>query len=188
MDGSVIDADASRARKVPGDRLPEDWSDRGGVTRPVREYLEALDAAEPRARDEPKHGSPKHLSPTDPAAAWTIKGGPGRFGYETNYLIDTANAVIMDVEASPARLSQEIVATRIMLDRSHDRLGWRPGAPGGRRRLRHWRVPELVDRPRRRTAHPGARPQAPDRRQADPRRLRLRCQSATASSAQKAKP
>ncbi len=126
MDASVIDADASRARRVPGDRLPEDWSDRAGVTRPVREYLEALDAAAPRERDEPKHGAPKHLSPTDPAAAWTIKGGPGRFGYETNYLIDTANAVIMDVEATPARLSQEIVATRTMLDRSHERLGWRP--------------------------------------------------------------
>lgn len=93
---------------------------------PVREYLEALDAAEPRAPDEPAHGSPKHLSATDPAAAWTIKGGPARFGYETNYLIDTANAVIMDVEATPARLSQEIVAAKVMLDRSCERLGWQP--------------------------------------------------------------
>jgi len=126
VDGSVIEADASRANRIPGDRLPEAWSDREGVTHPVREYLEALDAAEPRAADEPKHGSPKHLSPTDPAAAWTIKSGPARFGYETNYLIDTANAVIMDVEATPARLSQEIVATRTMLDRSHERFGWRP--------------------------------------------------------------
>ena len=30
--------------------------------------------------------------------------------YETNYLVDTAHAVILDVEATPARLSQDIVA------------------------------------------------------------------------------
>ncbi len=107
-------------------RVCDRWADRDGVTRPVREYLNALDAAEPPAPNEPKHGSPKHLSPTDPAAAWTIKGGAARFGYETNYLIDTANAVIMDVEATPARLSQEIVAAKVMLDRSRQRLGWPP--------------------------------------------------------------
>jgi hypothetical protein len=43
---------------------------------------------------------------------------PGRFIYETNYLVDIAHAVILDVEAAPARLSQEIVAAKRMLERT----------------------------------------------------------------------
>ena len=126
VDGSVITADASRERRLPGDSVPEAWSDREAQTRPVREYLEALDAAAPPAQDEPRHAAPKHLSETDPHAAWSIKHGPGHFSYETNYLIDTAHAVILDVEATPARLSQEIVAAKRMLERTRDRLGVQP--------------------------------------------------------------
>ena len=58
--------------------------------------------------------------------AWSTKDGPGRFSYETNYLVDDHNAIIVDVEATPARLSQEIVATKAMLDRSRDRVGFSP--------------------------------------------------------------
>jgi hypothetical protein len=68
--------------------------------------LDALDAASAPARDEPKQAAPKHISETDPQAAWSTKTGAGRFRYETNYLVDTAHAVILDVEATPARLSQ----------------------------------------------------------------------------------
>lgn len=38
--------------------------------------------------------------------------------YETNYMIDTDHGIIVDVEATPARLSQEIVAAKKMLERS----------------------------------------------------------------------
>ena len=65
-------------------------------------------------------------SETDPQAAWSTKTGAGRFRYETNYLGDTAHAVILDVEATPARLSQEIVAAKRMLERTRDRLGLKP--------------------------------------------------------------
>ncbi len=126
VDGSVITADASRERRLPGDSVPEAWSDREAQTRPVREYLEALDATTPPAQDEPRHAAPKHLSETDPHAAWSIKHGAGHFSYETNYLIDTAHAVILDVEATPARLSQEIVAAKRMLERTRERLGLEP--------------------------------------------------------------
>jgi len=85
--------------------------------------LEALDAASAPAGDEPKQAAPKHLSETDPQAAWSTKTGAGRFRYETNYLVDTAHAVILDVEATPARLSQEIVAAKRMLERTRDQLG-----------------------------------------------------------------
>jgi transposase len=126
VDGSVVEADASCERRLPGDRLPEAWSNRESQAQPVRAYLDALDAASAPARDEPKQAAPKHLSETDPQAAWSTKTGAGRFRYETNYLVDTAHAVILDVEATPARLSQEIVAAKRMLQRTRDRLGLKP--------------------------------------------------------------
>jgi hypothetical protein len=46
---------------------------------------------------------PKFVSPSDPAARWTgAHKGHAFFAYATNYLIDTENAVILDVEASQA--------------------------------------------------------------------------------------
>jgi len=57
------------------------------------------------------------FQPTDPAAAWNTKEGRGRFGYFTNYMIDTEHAIIVDVEATPARMAQEIIASKAMLDR-----------------------------------------------------------------------
>lgn len=63
---------------------------------------------------------------TDPEAAWSLKDGLGRFSYETNYLIDTDHGIIIDVEATPARLSQEIVATKTLLERSAKRHDFQP--------------------------------------------------------------
>ncbi len=42
VDASIIKADASQQRGVPGDE-PVNWSDPALSTRAVREYLEALD-------------------------------------------------------------------------------------------------------------------------------------------------
>jgi len=101
VDGSQVDADASRHKRLPGDRVPEAWTtDRKAQSRPVREHLDALDAAVPPGPDEPRHEAPKYLSPTDPAAAWSIKHGVGVFAYETNLLVDTAHGIIVDVEAT----------------------------------------------------------------------------------------
>src|SRR5690348_4132984 len=82
VDASVVKADASRQRGVPGEDA--EWNRESPLARPVREYLEALDAAEePRA-------APKNISLTDPAARWTAApGGPAFYAYSTNYLIDT---------------------------------------------------------------------------------------------------
>ena len=48
------------------------------------------------------------------------------FAYANNYLIDTANAVILDVEASRAIRQAEVGAARTMIDRTQDRLGLKP--------------------------------------------------------------
>jgi hypothetical protein len=47
---------------------------------------------------------PKVISPSDAASAWTAKANKRvQFGYGLNYLINIENAVIVDVEATPAR-------------------------------------------------------------------------------------
>jgi DDE family transposase len=67
------------------------------------------------------------ISPSDPSSAWTAKANKRvLFGYGLNYLIDVAHAVIVDVEATPARTYDEVAATRTMLERTRQRLGLRP--------------------------------------------------------------
>lgn len=128
IDASIIEADASQARRTePGSPAP-DWSDPATVARPVREYLAALEAGstppvEPDADPQP----PKSLSITDPAAAWTTKGARKvGFAYGVNCLIDMERAIVVDVEASPARWTQEVGTTRTMIRRTAERLGLHP--------------------------------------------------------------
>ena len=49
-----------------------------------------------------------------------------QFAYGLNYLIDNAHAIIVDVEATPARISKEVASTRTMLTRTAERLGLKP--------------------------------------------------------------
>jgi transposase len=136
IDASVIEADASRNNRTGG-QLNANAPD-VRATRPVREFLEALDAAAgaETAKDASgPHGKPpgepnadpKYTSLTDPAAAWTNKGqSKALFAYGTNYLIDTQSAVIVDVEATPARWRAEVAAMPKMLLRTQARFGLRP--------------------------------------------------------------
>ena len=107
VDASVIEADASRFVRVEGSEI--DWTDEQQARRPIREYLEALDGEPSPINPRQK---PKALSPTDPSAAWTTRWrNKVMFGYSLNYLIDMENAVIVDVEATPTRISREVEAT-----------------------------------------------------------------------------
>lgn len=118
-DASVVKADANRQRGVPG--AEAHWDKTAPLTRPVREYLEALDAA------EEERTPPKNVSLTDPAARWTAApGGPAFYAYSTNYLIDTQTGVIVDVEATPTHRTAEVNATRTMLERTQARTGLKP--------------------------------------------------------------
>jgi len=49
-----------------------------------------------------------------------------QFGYGLNYLIDIEYAVIVDVEATPARTYDEVAATKTMIKRADERLGLKP--------------------------------------------------------------
>jgi len=67
------------------------------------------------------------ISPSDPCLAWTAKANKRvQFGYGLNYLIDTENAVIVDVEATPARTYDEVAATKTMIDRTERCFALRP--------------------------------------------------------------
>ena len=122
VDASVIEADASRFKRIEGAEI--DWTDAQRARRPIREYLTAL--AGENASTNP-HRKPKALSPTDPAAAWTTRGRHKvMFGYSLNYLIDTKNAVIVDVEATPTRISKEVDAAETMVARTQERFDLKP--------------------------------------------------------------
>ena len=116
-------------------------------------------------------GSVKYLCPTDPAAAWNTKEGRGRFGYFTNYMVDTAHAVIVDVEATPARMAQVTKATKAMLDRIEERHGLKPARLAG---LWHRTVSGLALSAHHYTAYSGAGSATADRGLAPPRGLHLR--------------
>jgi len=122
VDASVIEADASRYQRVAGAEV--EWIDKQRASRPVREYLAALETENPPTNPNQK---PKAMSPSDPAAAWTTRGRhKAQFGYSVNYLLDLAEGVIVDVEATPTRISKEVVATRTMIERTDERFGLKP--------------------------------------------------------------
>jgi transposase len=120
VDASVVKADANRARGVPGAQAME-WKNGDGATRAVREYLAALEAA------NPADTLPKSVSLTDPAARYTAApGGPAFYAYSTNYLVDVDAGIIVDVEATPALRTDEVNATRTMVDRVQARFDLKP--------------------------------------------------------------
>jgi len=145
VDASVMEANASRYHGKAPDEL--DWTDAQRQKRAVAEYLAAVEAEarsqEARSqaeidgdnRDGSDHGGnsrpdrkpPKVISPSDPSSAWTAKANKRvLFGYGLNYLIDVEHAVIVDVEATPARTYDEVAATRTMIERTRQRFGLSP--------------------------------------------------------------
>jgi hypothetical protein len=56
-----------------------------------------------------------------PAARWiAARRGPAFFAYSVNYLIDTDNAIIVDVEATTAIRQAEVLAAKRMVERALD--------------------------------------------------------------------
>ena len=121
IDASVVKADANRARGVPGQEAV-DWKVNETSSRAVREYLAAIEEANPT-----EAAPPKSVSLTDPAARYTAApGGPAFYGYSTNYLVDVEAGIIVDVEATPAFRTDEVNATRMMIERVEERFDLKP--------------------------------------------------------------
>ena len=135
--------DASPDRTITREQLPEVAK----VNRTVREYVaqverenvsveaaqnsepsEAEAEGEPELRPTLRNSPPMKISITDPEAALSSKRGASEFAYYDNYLIDSQSCIIAGVVATPARLSQEIVAARQMLEHAKERFGLRTGS------------------------------------------------------------
>jgi transposase len=122
VDASVMEANASRYHGNAPEEL--DWTEKQRQKRAVAEYLVALEG---ESEPNPDRKPPKVISRSDPQSAWTAKANKRvQFGYGLNYLIDIENAVIVDVEATPARTYDEVVATQTMLDRTEQRFNLKP--------------------------------------------------------------
>jgi len=114
VDGTMIKADASQASRVPRAQFKA----AAQVAKTAAEYLTELE------QDNPVSGS-EMISTTGPDAILATKGGrTAAMAYYDNYLIDTASRVIVEVEATPARFSQETIAARRMVERV-EKLGIR---------------------------------------------------------------
>jgi hypothetical protein len=142
VDASVMEANASRYHGKAPDEL--DWTDAQRQKRAVAEYLAALEA-DAGLQDHMDRGNdagdgsdggrearsdrkpPKVISPSDPSSAWTAKANKRvLFGYGLDYLIDVEHAVVVDVEATPARTYDEVAATRTMIERTRQRFDLSP--------------------------------------------------------------
>ena len=124
VDASLIAADANRQNSSPRTDWQPDHIDPTDAPRAVREYLATLDDAAFGAASPVK---PKFTSHSDPASQWTgARKGPAFFAYSANYLVDTDNAVIVDVEATRSIRQAELGAACTMVDRVHSRHGLLP--------------------------------------------------------------
>lgn len=124
VDASLIEADSNRQNSSQIAEWTSDMTDPQTAPRAVREYLETLDDAAFGAATPVK---PKFNSHSDPASQWTAaRKGPAFLAYSNNYLIDTDNAVILDVEATRSVRQAELGALQTMLDRTDNRFDIQP--------------------------------------------------------------
>src|SRR6202140_4674097 len=120
VDGSFIEANASKQSRIPREQLPE----AAQVKQTVRQYLNELEQQNPT--EEPVHEQDQ-VSTTDPDSTYATKGGtPARLGYYDNYLVDNQSCVIVGVQATAARMSQETVAAQDMIARFAEWQGREP--------------------------------------------------------------
>ena len=111
VDGSFVEANAAKESRIPRRQLAE----AAQVKHTVRQYLVELEQQNPV--EEPVHQQDQ-VSTTDPDSTYATKGGtPARLGYYDNYLVDNHSCVIVGVQATAARMSQETVAAQDMLTR-----------------------------------------------------------------------
>lgn len=124
VDASLIEADTNRQNSTSKEEWEPDKIDPNDAPRAVREYLETLDEA---AFGAATPVQPKFTSHSDPASQWTAaRKGPAYFAYSNNYLIDTDNAVILDVETTRSVRQAELGAMQTMLDRTNDTFDIQP--------------------------------------------------------------
>src|SRR5215468_7612941 len=120
VDGSFVEANAAKESRIPREQLVE----AAKVHHTVRQYLKEVEEQNPIEEAIPQQDQ---VSTTDPDSTYATKGGtPARLGYYDNYLVDNHSCVIVGVQATAARMSQETVAAQDMLTRFAE---WQGRAP-----------------------------------------------------------
>src|SRR6202522_2840 len=120
VDGSFVEANAAKESRIPREQLAV----AAQVHHNVRQYLQEVEEQNPV--EEPVHEQDQ-VSTTDPDSTYATKGGtPARLGYYDNYLVDNHSCVIVGVQATAARMSQETVAAQDMLTRFTEWQGREP--------------------------------------------------------------
>src|SRR5215813_3386072 len=111
VDGSFVEANAAKESRIPREQLVEVAE----VHHTVRQYLKEVEEQNPQEEAIPQQDQ---VSTTDPDSTYATKGGtPARLGYYDNYLVDNHSCVIVGVQATAARMSQETVAAQEMITR-----------------------------------------------------------------------
>src|SRR5215472_7904880 len=137
VDGTQVLANAGVKSRV----TRETFAEVAQVNRTVREYLEERAVQNPitettvEAPEENRTESilsmlPEKLFKTDPDATWSGKNGPAVWAYYDNYLIDNESCIVIGVEATPARFSQEPAAAKQMIMAAKTRFGLQPESLG----------------------------------------------------------
>src|SRR6201985_1260065 len=122
VDGSFVEANAAKESRIPREQLAE----AAQVHQTVRQYLREVEEQNPV--EEPVHEQDQ-VSTTDPDSTYATKGGtPARLGYYDHYRVDNHSCVIVGVQATAARLSQETVAAQDMIARFAQWQGQEPAS------------------------------------------------------------
>jgi len=123
-DASLIQTDANKQNS----KAKEDWDlDKINPETAPKAVIEYLFALDDEAFGAATDVTPKFTSHSDPSSQWTAAHhGPAFFAYFNNYLVDTENAIIVDVEASRSVRTGETHANRKMIERVQDRFGLWP--------------------------------------------------------------
>src|SRR3981081_4393989 len=124
VDGSFVEANAAKESRIPREQLAE----AAQVHHSVSQYLREVEEQNPV--EEPVHEQDQ-VSTTDPDSTSATKGGMrASLGYYDNYLVDNGSCVIVGVQATAARMSQETVAAQDMLTRFAEWQGREPESVG----------------------------------------------------------
>jgi len=122
VDGSFVEANAAKESRIPREQLVE----AAQVHHTVGQYLKEVEEQNPVEEALPQQDQ---VSTTDPDSTYATKGGtPARLGYYDNYLVDNHSCVIVGVQATAARMSQETIAAQDMITRFVQQQGREPAS------------------------------------------------------------
>jgi transposase len=122
VDGSFVEANANKGSRIPREQLAK----AAQVKQTVRQYLVELEQCRTQPKNQYMNRSKCRLR--TPTLRTRRRVELLRLGYYDNYLVDNHSCVIVGVQATAARLSQETVAAQDMIARFAEWQGRKPAS------------------------------------------------------------